>query len=259
MALLDNKIKGIVGQKFGRLTVVGPTEKRAINGAIVWKCLCTCGRYTTSTYFQLSRPRQDRSCGKCVRPGPKCNLEGKKFGLLTAIRPTEDRSTQGDVIWIVKCQCGKRIKLPTSYINRKPKRSNQAPKSCGCYRKRNRSPKYKGVGDLSSTKFRNMMARAKQRKIPFEIDIEYAWSLFVNQNKRCVLTGVEIKLNPSCMEKGKSTASLDRIDSSKGYVRGNVQWVHVEINYMKHSLHVKELVKWCHLVADYDKRNKGKI
>ena len=29
------------------------------------------------------------------------------------------------------------------------------------------------------------------------------------------------------------TASLDRIDSSKGYIEGNVQWVHKSVNIMK--------------------------
>ena len=31
----------------------------------------------------------------------------------------------------------------------------------------------------------------------------------------------------------KGTASLDRIDSTKGYVRGNIQWVHKDINWFK--------------------------
>ena len=32
------------------------------------------------------------------------------------------------------------------------------------------------------------------------------------------------------------TASLDRIDSSKGYTEDNIQWVHKDVNQMKMDL-----------------------
>jgi hypothetical protein len=45
------------------------------------------------------------------------------------------------------------------------------------------------------------------------------------------------------------TASADRIDSSRGYVEGNVQWVHKWINLMKldHSQH--DFISYCAAVA----------
>ena len=62
-------------------------------------------------------------------------------------------------------------------------------------------------------------------------------------------------MHPSSMKEGASTASLDRIDSSKGYVKGNIQWVHIAINFMKHSLPEEEFVRWCCLVA----KHKGDV
>jgi hypothetical protein len=47
----------------------------------------------------------------------------------------------------------------------------------------------------------------------------------------------------------KVTASLDRIDSSKGYVEGNVQWVHKRINIMKNDLSDSEFIEWCRVVS----------
>jgi len=64
-------------------------------------------------------------------------------------------------------------------------------------------------------------------------------------------------MHPSSMAEGASTASLDRIDSSKGYVRGNIQWVHIAINFMKHSLPEEEFIRWCCLVAQY--RGKSSV
>ena len=49
------------------------------------------------------------------------------------------------------------------------------------------------------------------------------------------------------------TASLDRIDSSKGYIKGNVQWVHKEFNKMKLDLLDKEFIDICKLVHKYHK------
>lgn len=63
---------------------------------------------------------------------------------------------------------------------------------------------------------------------------------------------------PSRVEKGSSTASLDRIDSSRGYVQGNVQWVRVDINLMKHSLKMKDFVEWYMKVAEHAGMAYGK-
>ena len=49
------------------------------------------------------------------------------------------------------------------------------------------------------------------------------------------------------------TASLDRIDSTKGYTKNNIQWVHKTINKMKNVLHDEEFIQWCNLIANYNK------
>lgn len=51
--------------------------------------------------------------------GAKKNLIGQKFGRLTVLEETDERSTQGGVIWKCKCDCGKIVYKPTthSYIN----------------------------------------------------------------------------------------------------------------------------------------------
>lgn len=59
------KIDDIAGQRFGKLTVICPTDSRAKNSSIIWKCKCDCGRYTTSTLSNLKR-HHTTSCG-CVK------------------------------------------------------------------------------------------------------------------------------------------------------------------------------------------------
>lgn len=178
------------------------------------------------------------------------DLTGQEFGYLTAVQPTEERSRYG-VIWLARCRCGNEIKMSASDLSKKPKRPGQMPRSCGCFRKRNRSPKYKGIGDLSHTKWKNIQSRARLRGIEFDLSLEYAWNLFLAQGKKCALTGLPLALSPSSMAAGASTASLDRINSDEGYVEGNVQWVHVTINYMKQQLPQNDFVDWCRKVVDH--------
>lgn len=52
----------ISGMKFGFLTVIRPTEKRASNGSIIWECKCECGNFTYVPAGQLTR-KHTLSCG----------------------------------------------------------------------------------------------------------------------------------------------------------------------------------------------------
>lgn len=57
------------------------------------------------------------------------NISGKKFGLLTAIKPTKYRNSNGNVIWECKCDCGNITYVPFSQLIRKH------TMSCGCQHK----------------------------------------------------------------------------------------------------------------------------
>lgn len=96
---------------------------------------------------------------------------------------------------------------------------------------------------------------ATSRNLEFTITMEYAANLLISQNMKCILSGVDISFG-TLGSKNKTrnyietTASLDRIDSSKGYVEGNVQWVHKMINTMKWTNSNFEFIKWCQLVTE---------
>ncbi|WP_116486418.1 hypothetical protein [Streptococcus parauberis] len=52
----------LVGERFGRLTVIKRTEKRAGNNEVVYICRCDCGNFTEA-YTSLLRRKKTRSCG----------------------------------------------------------------------------------------------------------------------------------------------------------------------------------------------------
>ena len=68
-------------------------------------------------------------------------------------------------------------------------------------------------------------------------DLDDAWE---RQEGLCALSGVKLNL-----QKNGRNASVDRIDSDKGYIKGNIQWVHKYINKMKQDLPDDLFVEWC--------------
>lgn len=46
------------------------------------------------------------------------------------------------------------------------------------------------------------------------------------------------------------SASLDRKDSSKGYLKGNVQWLHTSVNNIKGALAHDEFINICKKITN---------
>jgi len=59
------------------------------------------------------------------------------------------------------------------------------------------------------------------------------------------LSGVQLVFFWEREDRAKTTASLDRIDSTKGYTLDNIQWVHKTLNRLKMNLDNQEFIEWC--------------
>ena len=57
--------KNLLGQKFGKLTVIEKTEKRSSGGNIIWKCKCDCGNIVEVPSNHLKN-NETLSCG-CLK------------------------------------------------------------------------------------------------------------------------------------------------------------------------------------------------
>ena len=98
------------------------------------------------------------------------------------------------------------------------------------------SSKCSGVLNFNPFTFylQGVVKRSNKKGYEYNLDSEYLEGLFNEQNSLCGITRVPIKLpNKNDETKIYETASLDRIDNSIGYVKGNVRWVVLGINYMK--------------------------
>lgn len=173
------------------------------------------------------------------------------MGFLTVLSVVPEKNTpKGDVLWNVRCICGKElVKAASTLGKRASSRANQVPQSCGCKRQSQRRSKYGRAGQLSGHRFGCLQTSAKHRGHHFDVTIEYLWKKFEEQGGKCALTGVPLTLSKKTALPNEAVASLDRINSDVGYVAGNVQWVHPTINFMKHAMPQESFIEWCRLVA----------
>lgn len=102
--------------------------------------------------------------------------------------------------------------------------------------------------------FNGKIKNAKERGIEFDITVEYVYNIYLKQNKECSLTGVPLIFN---YKRDKCNVSIDRVNSSKGYVKRNIQLVLKDVNYMKYIYSQKRFIEICHLVAKkHPEKNK---
>ena len=115
--------------------------------------------------------------------------------------------------------------------------------------KKEHNRKRLGCNNITGKYWCHLIKCAKKRNIEFKITPEYAWSQYEKQNGCCNLTGKPIIFGKNYKEWHQvTTCSLDRIDSSKGYIEGNVQWLHTDINKMKYDLDIHLFINICNLI-----------
>lgn len=180
----------------------------------------------------------------------KYKLSGKKLNFLEVLEPIKVITTNGNLWrWRCKCICGKII-VKTAYAL-----IHGTATSCGC-RKLNIGKKHKsynGCEEITGDFVSKFRMGAKSRNLDFLINAEYMWNLWKDQNGICNLTGEKLTLPKVSRDRkcGNYTASLDRIDSSKGYIEGNVQWVHKDINRLKWDLSQDKLIELCEKIVKW--------
>ncbi len=117
-------------------------------------------------------------------------------------------------------------------------------KSCGClkFQKNKNNSKWKGCGNISGSYFYSLKKGAEARGLDFQITIEDLWDLFKYQNGKCFFSGEDLFFSAT-RKSHNGTASLDRKDPKKGYCKGNLQWVHQNINYMKQQMNNEDFLE----------------
>jgi hypothetical protein len=165
---------------------------------------------------------------------------------------------------LCECQnCGIQFEKPLTEIRRNEKlnRPNFCSRKCvgqnnvknfGDRKNNYDISKHSGnrIDDYTRFKYhyRTIKSRFKQVEVTIQ-DLKEVWD---NQNGICEFSGVKLILSSySKIQKNPIySASLDRIDSSKGYTKDNIRWVSRAINYMKNTMSDDMVWELCNLIKE---------
>lgn len=221
---LSSRINDISGQRFGKITVLRPTERRQSSN-VVWECQCDCGRLVYSTGTNL-RAGRTKSCGKCNKA---TDITGMRSGKLVALEPTNQKSN-GSIIWKCKCDCGNFHNVAATNIIRKQ------ILSCGCLTSRGED-KITNILNKNNISFKKQYTfedlKDKQR-------LQFDFAIFDNNNLYCL---IEYQGQQHYTEPGSAWTSPKKHDKmKKDYcIKNNISLIEIpytdfekiDFNYLK--------------------------
>lgn len=165
-----------------------------------------------------------------------------RFGEWTIVNPNIRKGIKDHEV-LCRCSCGFEGYISASNVARgKSTRCGECRRDASTKQTGSNNPFWKGVGEIPSGKFRRIRDQATR---------EFLAKLWDDCDKHCALTGVPLTMGVD--------ASPDRIDSSIGYVDGNVQWVHKDVNIMKNAFDIDYFIETCRKIAGKFPADKNKL
>ncbi len=242
--------KNVENQRFERLVAIYPVKRR--NG-IHWFCKCDCGN---NTLVKTSRLGFTKSCG-CLQKEHYKRFEkqriltyqkekkriGEKQGQLIII-DVYKKEKNNRIGYLCKCTCGGTKCIDKKYFDQ------YKPQTCNSKADRRRriigsnNSNWRGCGEIPGRYLSAIKISAKNRNLIFNLKIEDLWEQYKLQNGMCAISGMQLDID--------ANASIDRIDSSKGYIKDNIQWVHKHINIMKNSQTMNQFLNICRIITEYN-------
>jgi hypothetical protein len=164
--------------------------------------------------------------------------------------------------------CKKNFEKPLSEIKRNQKlnRQNFCSRTCSGMNNIKNFGDNKNKYDISKhagrkkdkyTKFRYHFRNIRKRNKDIDVTIDDLKEQWEKQNGICVFSGIQLILSSHSKIKKNPiySASLDRIDSSKGYIKGNIQWISRAINFMKSDMSDEMVNELIEILVEHKKRS----
>ena len=168
-----------------------------------------------------------------------------------------DRSRQHWEGTLLVClRCGVPKPLDQFRENQNNKHRQNKDRNCKDCRKSvedNRKRNSRGKEDIDSIindRYWGMIDRAKRKGWSIDFDKQYLKELWIQQQGLCAITKIQMTLK---LFNGRvpTNMSVDRIDSSKGYIKGNIQLICMAVNQMKSDLDMDTLLYFCREILDH--------
>lgn len=167
---------------------------------------------------------------------PRLPLEGRRYGRLLVLEDTGKRQRNG-VVWKCLCDCGAVVEVSGKNLNR------NCTYSCGCYQRYSEAYRVRTHGKTNTPEYRMLSgakSRAKRKGIEFAIELD---DIVIPAS--CPVLGIPLKISTSGSA-DENSPSLDRLDNTKGYVKGNVAVISYRANRIKVDATVEEVEKVLH-------------
>ncbi len=184
-------------------------------------------------------------------------------------------------VWLKCGECGKEFEKPKKEYDRRVRKGVvvfYCSLICSCIHSNKVSPR-KGDPEFGHRGYKKRSSKVDPELAPFkwfirralnrirkfkhgettDLTNQYLKDLFDSQNGRCPISGLKLTLptGTSGWITGNRltvySASLDRIDNSKGYLQGNVRFVSVMANYARNIFTDEEVIEFCRAVTEYNK------
>jgi hypothetical protein len=154
-------------------------------------------------------------------------------------------------------ECGNTFLKDGSEVRRNLKLGRNNFCSLNCSSKDNIKHLNKGyVGDTGRrdkyTGLREHLNRVRKRDKVYDITLDDLLTQWNKQNGICPYTGL-VLIQPKDAD-GIALmfkASLDRVDSDLGYVRGNIQFISASANLAKNNMTHEEMIEFCKLITNH--------
>lgn len=230
-----------IGDRFGKLVIID-NKRIKIKNSYYFKVKCDCGK---EYYVQCSSLYSGKTtmCKQCSSLNRRTVINiGYKFGTWEVVSDAVYINKQ--LRYKVKCTCGNERYMPASQITNPNK-----------YQTCKRCSSGKIISNFRESFINNIRKNALIRNKEFsqELTAEYLYELLESQDFKCAISGENLLPEDNSLDHIRKDLplSLDRIDSSKGYIKGNVQWVTKRINWMKGDLNMEEFLILCSKILNH--------
>lgn len=120
------------------------------------------------------------------------------------------------------------------------------------YKKLNNNPE-KALDKIFKIRLDAAKRRANKKNLDFDIDLNFMYYLWNKQRGLCNISKLPMSFSFKNQD-NKYNVSIDRIDSSNGYTKDNVQLVCSIVNKMKLDLNTIEFITLCKII--YNEQNR---
>ena len=220
------KAEDLTGRNFGRWTVIKRDFSKGNKNAY-WICQCSCDNKTIKSVIRTSLINgKSTSCGcykneisskrlKEYNNTNRKNIIGKKYGLLTVIELTENRTSNGQVLYKCRCDCGNYHYATSGNLN------NGNVQSCGC------------SNSITASKIKNIL---QENNVEFKTEYTFK-DLFSPDGK------IKIRFDFAIFKNGK-LSHLIEYDGETHYRFSNSGW-NTEEHYQKLKRNDEIKNKYC--------------